>query len=250
MARHALVVLPLIALPLHRSYDPLHMTPRAPDAEEISVVLVGSFNPGIFHPEWFLRQDILLPQEAEEATVKLISPEVTEVLFLDMRLDVLPERFILETTDASRAEKLQDVVVNVLTRLPHTPVMAAGINNAIHFNLNDESYWHKIGHTLAPKDPIWNSVLEKPGMANLAIKGVRGGDFPGEINVTVAPSKQPRFPHGLFISANSHYVVPRNESGTARSECVPEFLRSEWKPALAQARKVAYRIFSEIKKTP
>ena len=64
------------------------MNPRAPDSEEISVVLLGSLNPGIFHPEWFRRQEILSPQEAEEARRKLVSPEVTEVLFLDMKLDV------------------------------------------------------------------------------------------------------------------------------------------------------------------
>jgi len=107
------------------------MTSRAPDAEEISVVLVGSFNPGIFHPEWFRRQEILLPQEADEAKVQLISPEVTEVRFLDMKLAVFPDRFLIETHDASRAEKLQDVVINVLARLPHTPVTACGLNNAL-----------------------------------------------------------------------------------------------------------------------
>jgi hypothetical protein len=103
------------------------MSLRAPDAEEISVVLVGSFNPGIFHPEWFRRQEILLPQEAEDAKPRVVSPEVTEVLFLDMKLDVFPDRFLLETHDASRAEKLQDIVINVLTRLPHTPVTACGL---------------------------------------------------------------------------------------------------------------------------
>lgn len=41
------------------------MALRAPDAEQVSIVLVGSLNPGIFHPEWFRRQGILLPQEAE-----------------------------------------------------------------------------------------------------------------------------------------------------------------------------------------
>jgi hypothetical protein len=223
------------------------MNSRAPDAEEITVVLVGSFNPGIFHPEWFRRQEILLPQEADDAKPRLVSPEVTEVLFLDMKLDVFPDRFILETHDASRAEKLQDIVVNVLSRLPHTPVTACGINNALHFELNDEAYWHKIGHTLVPKDLIWNDVLEKPGMETLVIKGVRGGEFPGEVNVTVAPSKNPKMPRGLFVSSNFHFPVPRNESGTPRSECVVPFMEKEWKSALEQARRVAYRIFSEIK---
>ena len=223
------------------------MTSRAPDAEEIAVVLVGSFNPGIFHPEWFLRQEILLPQEAEEAKLKVVSPEVTEVLFLDMKLDVFPDHFVLETHDASRAEKLQDIIINVLTRLPHTPVTACGLNNTLHFDLKGQAYWHKIGHTLAPKELIWNDVLEKPGMASLVIKGVRSGEFPGEVNVTVAPSRNPKMPHGLFVASNFHFPVPRNESGTPRSELVLPYVEKEWKSALEQARRVAYRIFEQIK---
>jgi hypothetical protein len=54
-------------------------------------------------------------------------------------------------------------------------------------------------------------------------------------------------PRGLFVSSNFHFPVPRNESGTPRSECVVPFMEKEWKSALEQARRVAYRIFSEIK---
>jgi hypothetical protein len=42
--------------------------------------------------------------------------------------------------------------------------------------------------------------------------------------------------------------VPRNESGTPRSELVPAYVEKEWKSALEQARRVAYRIFELIKK--
>ena len=115
-------------------------------------------------------------------------------------------------------------------------------------DIGDEAYWHKIGHTLAPKELVWNDVLEKPGMETLVIKGVRGGEFPGEVNVTVAPSKHPKIPRGLFINSNFHYAVPRNESGTPCSERVVRYMEMEWKSALDQARRVAYRIFAKIKK--
>ena len=222
------------------------MNPRAPDAEEISIVLLGSLNPGIFHPEWFRRQEILSPQEAEEAKIKAVSPEVTEVLFLDMKLDVFPDRLIMETTDVSRAEKLQDVILNILTKLPHTPVTACGLNNAIQFDLEDEEYWHQVGHTLAPKELIWNELLEKPGMALLNMKGIRSGKFPGDINISVAPAR--KFTHGLLVSSNFHYPVPRNESGTPQSARVIDYIQEIWKPALEKARAVAYRIFDKIKK--
>ena len=224
------------------------MSLRAPDAEQIAIVLLGSFNPGIFHPEWFRRQEILLPQEADGAEIKVVSPEFTQVRFLDLKLEVLSERFTLETQDASRAEKLQDVVVNLLTKLPHTPITACGLNDALHFDLKDEAYWHEIGHALAPKNLIWNDLLEKPGMQSLAIKSELRGDFPGEINITVAPSNNPTMPHGLFINSNFHFPVGRDERGTPRSERVIAFVESEWKNALALARRVASQIFDKIKK--
>ncbi len=224
------------------------MTQRHPDAEEIHVVLLGAFNPAIFHPEWFRRQEILLPAEAENAKIQVVSPDITEIVFLDMKLVVLPERFILGTPDASRADKLHDVVLAVLRWLPHTPVTACGINNELHFDLGEETYWHKIGHTLAPKEPVWNEVLTRPGMQSLTIKGVRGGEWPGEINITLQPSNPKRFRYGLLVSSNYHYTIPLTDAGTPRSEKVVDFLGTEWKAALEQARQVAYRIFTAIPK--
>ncbi len=83
-------------------------------------------------------------------------------------------------------------------------------------------------------------------MQSLTIKGVRSGDFPGEINVTVQPST--RFRYGLFVSSNYHYSVPLDDSGTPRSDRAIEYLTCEWKTALEQARRVAYCIFTKIAK--
>ena len=72
------------------------------------------------------------------AVLKLPSAVVTEIIFSGMQLDVFPNRLGLRTSDASKAERLQDVVINILTRLPHTPITSCGINNELHFDLNDE----------------------------------------------------------------------------------------------------------------
>jgi hypothetical protein len=224
------------------------MSLRAPDAEIITVVLVGSFNPAIFHPEWFRRQQILLPAEAEEAKVNFVTADLADVVFLDMKLNVSPDRFTLETKDASRGEKLQDVVINVLTKLPHTPIIACGINSRLLFDLRDQAYWHQIGHTLAPKELIWNDILIRPGMQTLTVKGIREGNFPGKINITVSPHMTSKMPHGLSIHSNYHFPVPPHADGeTPRSDLVVAFLHEQWKPALDATRSVANRIFTQIK---
>jgi hypothetical protein len=220
------------------------MMPTHPDAEEVSVVLLGSFNPGIFHPEWFRRQEILLPPEAEKAEVIVITPDVTEILFLDMRLDVFPNRFMLRTQDASRTEKLQDIVLNVFRCLHQTPITSCGINNEIHFDIADEKYWNTIGHNLAPKELVWKEVLSESGMQSLTIKGMRPGEFKGPINVTVQPSG--RFAYGLWVAANCHYDIPLDEAGMPKSGRAVEYLLHEWKAALEVPRRVARRIFQAI----
>ena len=52
---------------------------KTPEAEGLDVVLVGSFNPAIFHPEWFFRQRIVSEQDSKEAKVQDVSGEITIV---------------------------------------------------------------------------------------------------------------------------------------------------------------------------
>ena len=41
--------------------------------EEINaIVLVGSFNPGMYHPLWFARENLISNEEAETASIKLL----------------------------------------------------------------------------------------------------------------------------------------------------------------------------------
>ena len=77
--------------------------PQLPDPanEEISLVLLGSLNPTIFHPEWFVRQGLLPRGEAERAETQIISPQVADVRFSDFGLQVLPNRLSVQTTDVS-----------------------------------------------------------------------------------------------------------------------------------------------------
>jgi hypothetical protein len=52
---------------------------KKPDAQGIDVVLVGSFNPAIFHPQWFLRHGLIGEEEADPQGVKVVSADVTEI---------------------------------------------------------------------------------------------------------------------------------------------------------------------------
>ena len=36
------------------------------EAEGLDVIVVGSFNPAIFHPEWFLRHNLIGDQDSKD----------------------------------------------------------------------------------------------------------------------------------------------------------------------------------------
>jgi hypothetical protein len=217
---------------------------RTPEAEGLDVVLVEAFNPAIFHPEWFFRQGIVTEQDAKEAKVQDVSGEISIVQICGILLQCVNDRFSLATTNISNAERMQDMIRQTFSLLAHTPILACGINPHVHYLVGNEAYWHKIGHTLAPKELIWNDLLEQPGMQSLTIKALRRGDYPGEINATVEPSVKHR--PGVFLKVNYHYSLPRETIHAGAAELVLRFIEAEWKSACGMARRVAEQIFSKI----
>lgn len=223
----------------------MSVTIRTPEAEGLDVVLVGSFNPAIFHPEWFSRQGIISDQDSKEAKVQSVSGEITVVQFGGILLQCVNDKFSLGTKNISNAERMQDLIRQTFGLLSHTPITACGINPHVHYLVGNDAYWHKIGHMLAPKDLVWDELLEQPGMQSLTIKAPRKGDFPGEINATVEPSAK-HLP-GVFVKVNYHYGIPLDAIHAGAADLALKFIEAEWKPACGMARKVAEQIFTKIK---
>lgn len=217
--------------------------PQLPDPtnEEISVVLIGSLNPAIFHPEWFVRQGLLPRGEADRAATIVVSPQVANVRFLDFGLQVLPNRLSVQTIDVSKAPRIHDFVIGILTKLPHTPISAAGLNQVLHVPTEGEASWHKIGDALAPKEPIWHELYKSPGLLNISIQDPRQGRFPGYVNIAVQPS--PLIPHGLMVSSNIELQIT-DQVGSAPK--VVNFIQTEWSNAIQEAKRVTEFIFRKI----
>jgi hypothetical protein len=215
------------------------------EGEGLDVVLVGSFNPAIFHPEWFLRHELVGAEDALKAEVKVVSGPATEMKIAGVTLKCIADRLMLGTSTISYSERMQDFFFHIIRLLPHTPIAACGINPWANFPCGTEERWHKIGHKLAPKDLIWDEILEKSGMQSLTIKAPRNGDFPGEINVTLQPTEPNVIRYGLWIRVNYHFPIP-NDAGLQRNDKVLSFLKAEWKTATEMPRRIANQIFSKI----
>ena len=107
---------------------------KTPEIQGMSIVLVGSFNPKIFHPAWFAAQKLIREKEAEEANIEVVTPAVAKFSLDWMRLQVIQEQFVVETTQEPYYEILRDLVVGAFSFLNHTPVTMLGINTTAFQN--------------------------------------------------------------------------------------------------------------------
>lgn len=217
---------------------------RLPEEEGIDVVIVGAFSPSIFHPEWFLRQGLIEQTDFEAASVKGVTANGTEIKIAGLKLVVISDRLVMGTRNISYAPKLQDMLLQMFTKLDQTQITACGINPHAHYLAGGIEYWHKIGHTLAPKDLIWEPLFENPGMQGIVIKAPRADPFPGEVNVTVEPSAKHQ--PGIYIKSNYHYGLPETSLHNKSVALLIDFLKSEWERATSIPRSVANRIFEKV----
>jgi hypothetical protein len=210
------------------------------EAEGIEIVLLGSFNPKIFHPAWFRRYDLINEADVEDSTVRLVTNDVSDIEMRGIHSVCIKNRMSLSSDDPSRYEMIHDWLLEIFRLLPHMPITALGINLGVHYRVNDLERLHRIGHQLAPKDPIWSELFEKPGMRSLTIEAPRKDDLTDLIHVTVEPSVQ--FAPGLFVRANHHF----QPTDGANIEVFSSFADSNWQTACREARRVAEKIFEKI----
>ena len=212
------------------------MVAAVTEAESASIVLVGSFNPAILHPQWFAKHGLIPEGEAEAAQVAVVSPDLTVVQFTWFTLQVMNERFTATTADPSQYRALEECVSGTFALLEFTPIVAMGLNSERHVRVPTEDIWTPLEDKLAPRE-VWSNVLPGPrdgvsALQTLSITGNRPEPRAGRLSVTVEPSH--RFQPGLFLRTNEHFSF--GEEGDAR---VPmAMLRENWNGALAYSTRV------------
>jgi hypothetical protein len=206
-----------------------------PELEDVNIVLVGSFNPAIFHPVWFAREKLIQQEEADRANIKIVSPEVSVFSIGWLALEVTLDRFAARTSQIQHIEPLRDLVRGTFGLLRHTPVKHMGLNRQSHFLSPSEDAWHQLGHRLAPKEP-WAGLLEKPGMRRIQMQGIRPDAYKGRITVAVEPSLRLK-PFGAYIEVNDHY---QNDVETKGNECdrMMEILAASWQTSLDRSLRI------------
>lgn len=209
-----------------------------------SIVLLGQFNPSIFHPIWFSSEKLLRNEEADRAKIEIVHPDVTKFALDWLTVEVLRERFVMQTSQETYDETLRDLVLGTFSILRHTPITKMGINRSAHFLIESEEKWHNAGHKLAPKE-LWNGILEKPGMLSLTMEeSPRKDGLKGFVRVRVEPSGSVQ-PWGLFIEVNDHIVFSDTKKDVGSDEML-DILKSKWKDSINRAEDIIYTLYERV----
>jgi hypothetical protein len=213
------------------------MPPRIPEVNQAAIVLTGSFNPTIFQPEWFARQNLLPVQEAEQATIKIMVPQVVDFQTARFELQVTADKFVLISNPDANPSTLKDVVLGTFFILEHTPLTALGLNRLMHFSTPSEEIWNRIGDRLAPKDGWRQALKKRPGLLSLTIQAdpEANGD---RLKVKVEPSTRATF--GVYFEVNDH----RPASKTNGLKSLMEVIRNEWEGSYNNAAEIADSILT------
>lgn len=194
--------------------DQMKITPYKPDlvVDELSIVLLGAFNPTIFQPMWFASQDLLRGSEAEKAKIEIVHPDVSIFSAEWLVVQVTRDRFSAATRADAYKSHLCDLVQGVFAKLSHTPVHQMGINVTTRMRFRDEKDWHSFGHFVVPKSP-WVGVLDKPGMHSVHVRGERSDGNAGHFLVSIEPDLNTRT--DVLLRVNDHFDLPKGEPTNA-----------------------------------
>jgi hypothetical protein len=207
-----------------------------------SIVLLGVFDPSLVQPRLLFEEQILRETDLAELTMDIVLPDTISFHLPWMTVSVETIRFAATTTLTSPAgEPVRDFVADVIDTMKTARVRALGINTDMHFGTSGADAWHRIGHTLAPKEGIWKPVLKEPGLQTMSIKAQRDDEYGGYLLVKVEPST--RIQHGIYVSVNDHFEISEEEL-EKRPRALSARLSDQWTSCTQRADRIISQIRS------
>jgi hypothetical protein len=218
------------------------MKPFSLDTEEASIVLVGSLNPAIFHPEWLLRNDLITQDDLKGANTEIVHRDLSKFSLDWLTIDVTRDKFIARTNDPSKFSPLKDLMISVLKILEHLPIDKMGMNVTRDYKIDDETLWHKVGDNLAPK-AFWNDLPQRVGLTSMNVNSPRDDDLKGEINVGVVSIIKDY--KGVRFTFNSHIELKYTENEKEIVQDAASIILKHWENTLSFAIKTCDNILGK-----
>lgn len=173
----------------------------------LSIVLVGQFNPAIISPDWLALKKLIRESESEAAQIKIIHPEVSQFSLSFLEIQVTKDKFQLNCNNAADFILARDLAASIFTYLKETPVNGIGLNHIVHFALPNKEAYIKFGDWLAPHK-IWSELLKNPGLLELKIIEEVGEEDYLKSHVMINPSEKIH-PFGVRFQLNYHIELTK-----------------------------------------
>lgn len=210
--------------------------------DKASIVLVGSFNPRIFHPEWLVNRRIVDSWDYEDERI-ICLPDFAQINLPDNRvLSVYVNRFILQSTCASSNLALADLATNLFVKLAETPLNKLGMNYDATIRLRDQESWKNLAKDFAPEEEwkkacsyleseLTNKQENEMGLWSMAMNFPRPDDLKGFLRskIEVENSNDRTITFGV----NNHVEFDQVETLEAM-----RILSENWKDSLQIAKSL------------
>ena len=187
-----------------------------PDTAGCSIVLLGKFNPAIFHPAWMQAKDIEPNASNEDVEVAIVHPGIARFAMRGRMYHIEQERFLIAASSPPWVA-ISDATCKIFgEHLIHTPIHAFGVNKHMHFRLPSHQARVNLGRLLAPIGP-WGEFGKQlgaddagpaGGLQSLALRrpsAIEGAHV--ETNVTIEPSKQMHDLGAVYMRVNAHHAM-------------------------------------------
>lgn len=216
-----------------------------PEISACSIVLLGQFNPAIFHPAWLEARGI----EPEVASLDgdLLTHRDLASFSIDTRSYLVrTDRFQIETLAAPWVTILDITTKIFAEHLLYTPITGFGINRTVHFRLSSMSSRTRLGRVLAPIEP-WgeyghgmdtDDVAFTGGLQSLMMRQMsQWNGHTLETNVTVEPSVKITDNTGVYMHVNCHHFLADLPTGHG-SEQAMTLLTERFEKATEEAETI------------
>lgn len=208
-----------------------------------NIVLVGTFFPLLFTPEWFQRNK-LLPKE-ESISIGIMHEELTRFSLAAISVEVQRDRIVFSSDVDQFGYLVKDLALGVAILVPEVKVEAIGLNFSSTFEFDSLDFYNYIGDFLAPKECWLKSFsgAERAGLRRMEIQipSVRLGAC--NHNFTLSGGVDHKC---IDLSLNNHFDV--DVSALAGVEFDPEKILNLWDEATLVYHDACGTLLSELKK--
>ena len=222
--------------------------------DNVSIVLLGAFNPKIFHPAWLAMHNLISSEQADDADINIVHGDITQFTAAYMKFEIQTGRFVVKC-DTIHKDVIRDLVVATFREhLPHSPVWQLGINRAISFSCGSEVIRNKFGTALGPKNPWgpWGKEIEQSAAENGPHGGMirlimhqtpRPDGLSGHIQADIRP--EPNENSAVIVDINNHFTISDADKTIGCLDAM-EILFDRWQSSMEGAEYIVDGLMATV----